>query len=130
MAVNQKVQNWLELAQRDLAFAKENLRKSNFRSYSPHFCHQALEKLLKALITAKTKTTPPYIHNLVRLAKLGKLDLDQAHQDILASLNPHYIGTKYPEDIAKMFKLYSQTKVNQIYNETHEAFQWLKKQLK
>jgi HEPN domain-containing protein len=69
MAINQKVRNWLELAERDLKFAGELVNNRNFRSYAPHFCHQAVEKLLKAAVTAKTEVTPPYIHNLVRLAK-------------------------------------------------------------
>lgn len=127
---DKRVKNWLELARRDLAFAKENLNSRNFRSYSPHFSHQAIEKLLKALIVVKTDQIPPYIHNLVRLAHLAKIKLPKYYQDILAGLNPHYIGTKYPEDIAKMFKLYTQTKVTKIYNQAKEAFQWLKKQLK
>lgn len=125
-----KVKNWLELAKRDLAFAKENLEKRNFRSYAPHFCHQAVEKLLKAVIVANTDQTPPYIHNLVRLAHLTKLEVPKDYQEILAGLNPHYIGTKYPEDIAKMFKLYTQSKVTEIYHQTEEVFRWLKRQLK
>lgn len=128
--VDPKVKNWLELAKRDLAFAKENLNKRNFRSYSPHFCHQAIEKSFKAVIVGKTHQIQPYIHNLVRLAHLTNLEVPKEYLEILAGLNPHYIGTKYPEDIAKMFKLYTQPKVNDIYHQTEEVFQWLRKQLK
>lgn len=130
MAINKKMQNWLELANRDLAFAKEIYQNSNFKSYAPHYCHQAVEKLLKAIIVVLTNDNPPYIHNLIRLANLTKLDLLDEHKTILASLNPHYIGTKYPEDIAKMFRLYNKKKVEEIYEETKKIYQWLKKQIK
>ena len=70
--MEKKVRNWLELAKRDLAFAKDNVNRRNFRSYAPHFCHQALEKLLKALVVSKTDEIPPYIHNLVRLVNITK----------------------------------------------------------
>ena len=128
--MNEKTKNWIELAKRDLALAKELKDLRNFRSYAPHYCHQALEKIIKGLVVYRAKITPPYIHNLVRLAHLAKIELDKNHQDILASLNPHYIGTKYPEDIAKMFKLYTQAKVDEIYSQTRKVFQWLKKLIK
>ena len=128
--MKKKVENWLELAKRDLAFAKDNVTRRNFRSYAPHFCHQSLEKLLKALIVNQTNETPPYIHNLIRLANLTRIDITPEQKDILASLNPHYIGTKYPEDIAKMFRLYTQPKVEDIYKQTEKVFKWLLKQIK
>ncbi|KKP88065.1 MAG: hypothetical protein UR93_C0023G0019 [Berkelbacteria bacterium GW2011_GWA2_35_9] len=130
MENEKKVNNWLELAKRDLAFAKDIVNRRNFRSYAPHFSHQALEKILKALVVAKTGITPPYIHNLVRLANLSKIELDQDTKDILAMLNPHYIGTKYPEDIAKMFKLYSQQKVDEVFKSAERAFKCFQKLLK
>lgn len=66
----------------------------------------------------------------MRLAHLTKIDVPKEYQEILAGLNPHYIGIKYPEDIAKMFRLYTQPKVTEIYNQTTKVFKWLKKPIK
>lgn len=130
MVINKRTSNWLKLAERDLSFAEEIYLNSNFRSYSPHYCHQAIEKLLKAIIVLKSDDSPPYIHNLVKLANLTGIVLSKEQKDALASLNPHYIGTKYPEDIAKMFRLYGKNKVAEIYQETKKLFKWLKQNLK
>lgn len=37
--------------------------------YVGFMCHHAVEKILKAYFTAKTEQTPPYVHNLKRLAE-------------------------------------------------------------
>ena len=42
----------------------------------------------------------------------------------------HTIGTKYPEDIAQLYKSYTKSFVTKLYKNTSEAFQWLEAFLK
>ena len=86
--------------------------------------------MLKAIVVNNSKDNPPYIHNLIRLVKEAKVELENGQKEFLAAMNPHYIGTKYPEDIAKMFKHYNKRKVIEIYQETEKTFKWLKQNLK
>lgn len=122
---------WVTLSKNDLSLAKELSQKKGRYHYSVHFCHQALEKMLKAVISEHTKSIPYPTHNF-------KVLLDQSHiknipadlKFFLISMVPHYIGTKYPEDIAKLYKKYTKAYVIEILRKTVEATIWLESLLK
>ena len=56
--MKKKTETWLELATNDLLFAKDLLNKKSRAYYAAHFCHQAIEKLLKAIISEHTDEIP------------------------------------------------------------------------
>lgn len=97
--MDSKVQTWFELANGDLEFASEILAAKKRPHYAAHFCHQAIEKLLKAIIQKKTDTTPIPTHNFKMLCK-------QANIEILE-------------------KQYTQRFSEALYKETKEFFKWL-----
>lgn len=124
--MKEKSKNWLELADSDLEFAKNIFSNKNRLHYAVHFCHQALEKILKAIIQEYTDEFPRYTHNFKILWEQGKIPLDEDQKLKLLNILPHYIGTKYPEDIRKLHQTYSEKFVHKIINDTEELFQWLK----
>lgn len=129
--MKRKTETWLELAVNDLALAKELSRRKSKVYYSAHFCHQAIEKLLKAIISEHTNQIPLPTHNFKIL--LDQANLKQIPEDkksFIFSLTPHYIGTKYPEDVAKLYKQYTKVFVQRLYRNTEEVFKWLKLYLK
>lgn len=64
------------------------------------FCsQQAIEKGLKSVIVLKTGEFPPRIHNLVRLAEVAGLVLDEKEHAFLGELSAYYIQSRYPEEI-------------------------------
>ena len=129
--MNRKTKTWLELATNDLELAKELLSSRGKIYYSAHFCHQAIEKLLKAIISQRTEDIPLPTHNFKILLDQAKLkDIPEDKKKFLFSLMPHYIGTRYPEDIAKLYKQYTQAFVARLYKETYEVFKWLEACLK
>lgn len=70
-------------------------------------------------------------HNFKTLLEQAKLnDIPEDNKKFLFSLMPHYIGTRYPEDIAKLYKQYTKNFVGRLYKETCEAFKWLEAYLK
>ena len=122
---------WLELATNDLALAKELLHRRSKVYYSAHFCHQAIEKLLKAIIAERTNEIPLPTHNFKMLFDQSHLkDIPEDKKRFIFSLTPHYIGTKYPEDVAKLYKQYTKIFVQRLYRETEEVFRWLKANLR
>lgn len=126
-----KTKTWLELATNDLVLARELLKRRSKVYYSAHFCHQAIEKLLKAVICEHTDKIPLPTHNFKILLDQALLkNIPDDKKRFIFSLMPHYIGTKYPEDITKLYKQYSKAFVNKLYKETAEVFGWLKAYLK
>ena len=119
------------LASNDLSLAKELVSKSGRAYYSAHFCHQAIEKLLKGVICELTDEIPFPTHNFKLLLDQAKLkDIPQDKKEFIFGLTPHYIGTKYPEDIAKLYKQYTKDYVAKLHEKTQEVFKWLKVYLK
>ncbi len=51
------------------------------------FVHLSLEKWLKALVCKTTNDIPPKIHDLLRLAELGDVDLTGEQKNFLGKLN-------------------------------------------
>ncbi len=99
--------------------------------YAAHYCHQAVEKLLKAIISERTDKIPLPTHNFKLLLDQTELkDIPEDKRKFIFSLMPHYIGTRYPEDIAKLYRRYTRIFVRKLYKETEEVFLWLKAYLK
>lgn len=129
--MKRKTKTWLELATNDLMLAKELSRRKSKVYYSAHFCHQAIEKLLKAIISEHTNEIPLPTHNFKILLDQAKLrDMPEDKKRFIFSLTPHYIGTKYPEDVTKLYKRYTKIFVQRLYKNTEEIFKWLKTYLK
>lgn len=129
--MKKRTKTWLELASNDLALARELLMRKQKIYYAAHFCHQAIEKLLKAIISERTNKIPLPTHNFKILLDQAELkDIPEDKRKFIFSLMPHYIGTKYPEDVAKLYKQYTKTFVKRLYKETAKIFQWLKVYLK
>jgi len=129
--MKKKTKTWLELATNDLALARELLDRKGKVYYAAHFCHQAIEKLLKAIISEHTNEIPLPTHNFKILLDQARLkDIPDEKKRLIFSLMPHYIGTKYPEDINKLYKQYTGVFVQRLYKETQGVFKWLKAYLK
>jgi HEPN domain-containing protein len=93
--------NWLRSSEYDIKTAESLLRARRY-VYVIFMCHLAVEKTLKAVISETSRTTPPRTHNLYRLLELGRIQLPEVHEAIVAQLNTMSTATRYPEDIAAL----------------------------
>lgn len=129
--MKKKTKTWMALAVNDLTLAEELLNRKGKVYYSAHFCHQAIEKLIKAIISERTDKVPLPTHNFKILLDQAQLkNIPEDKKSFIFSLMPHYIGTKYPEDIANLYKQYTKSFVKKLYKDTREVFEWLKAYLK
>lgn len=119
---------WLGIAEYDLGTAKAMLQTGRYL-YVAFMCHQSLEKLLKAVISSKTKEMPPYTHNLVLLSSLSKIKFHNSHIDFLAILNPYNIEARYPKTKLALSRLCTKKTAADILKRTEELFIWLKQKL-
>jgi len=113
-----QTKTWLEMVENDLDFARGILRHRQRPFYAAHFCHQAVEKVLKAIVQQRTGEPPPRTHHFHFLCKSAGIDLPQEMADILHSLSPHYLGTRYPEDIHNLYRQYSEEFVTGLLERT------------
>jgi len=124
------IDNWLSLAQYDLATAEAMLQTRRYL-YVGFMCQQAVEKLLKACYVRERGSTPPYTHNLLRLvAELpwgGEVDAQRLKT--LQSLNSYYIESRYTEDVQELTAALTERKVTLILGDTKELFAWIRAKL-
>lgn len=104
--VSKVVENWLDKASEDLAFAKANLQEGS--EFYPQICfylHQSFEKYLKAYIIAKGLDFKR-IHDLTELVQIcmGNDQEFNKFYEAAKLLNPFYIGTRYPDFIISINK--------------------------
>lgn len=94
-------QKWLNFAKHDLDLAFLINRDSGFTDTVCYFCHQSVEKALKALLIGNGVIDFPHIHNLKILFKQAIKFYPQLEEfELFAKeLNKYYIETKYPADM-------------------------------
>ncbi len=82
----------------------ENLFQSKDYHWSLFIGHLVLEKLLKAFYVKNVDDTPPFIHDLSRLAEKAKLTLNEEQKDFLDLITTFNIKARYPDYKKKFYK--------------------------
>ena len=128
--MNEGICYWIELSDYDLETAKVMLESSRYL-YVGFMCHQAIEKIFKALYLKQTGKNPPHTHNLSYLAKkAGIIDaFSESQADCLDILEPLNIEARYPSQKERLFKSLNHDRCCEILNNTMELQAWAKTKL-
>jgi HEPN domain-containing protein len=119
--VERQITYWRESAKEDLGVGSDLITRRKPR-HGLFFVHLALEKSLKAIVCRTTGTTPPKIHNLVRLAQLAQLEPSPPQLDTLAQMNAFNVEGRYSD----MLQLPPTSKeASEYLSRAEEVFQWL-----
>lgn len=130
MQKKEHITYWQKSAQHDLESAE-----SMFKSKRYHWClfvgHLALEKMLKAIFVDKNDNNiPPKTHNLVRLAELSKIELNDKQKFLLDKINDFNIQTRYPDYNFEFYKQCTKEFTAKYFKEIKEYFKWFNSLLK
>ncbi len=96
--------------------------------YAVFMCHLSIEKALKGLYQERLKEIPPKVHNLVYLLNKIGVKPSEPTGKFLIKLNEASIVTRYPEELDKLQKDFTQPVVKDILLRSKEALAWIKKQ--
>ena len=102
--IKKAVDCWLKTANHDYDTMKALFETKRY-SDSLFFGHIILEKVLKGLVVMYTKESAPYVHNLVKLHDIAKLNLSKQEIDLLYEVNEFNIRSRYPEEKLKFYKM-------------------------
>ncbi|MDP3297366.1 MAG: HEPN domain-containing protein [Thermodesulfovibrionia bacterium] len=123
------VKYWVDLSKYDIK-TSDAMFKSRRYLYVLFTCQQAVEKILKALVTKYTRQFPPKTHDLLKLIELSKIDIDEIQKEFLSKLSFYYIETRYPQEIAKILKDINGKMALEYLKNTKALIKWLKLKLK
>ncbi len=102
-APEEKIKIWLDEAEREWDIAKYLF---NGRRYSAclFYCHLTIEKISKGLIIQRTRTIPPYSHDLVELVKYANITLNKTQKTELEKISDFNITGRYTEEKQKLYQ--------------------------
>lgn len=130
--MNEIAEKWVELTDRDLSGAQVLLAAENYVLACYH-CQQALEKALKAYIFAVLGESENdrkfWTHDLIKLAKLSKLNFSQKMQGLLFNLNPFTTEARYEIKQSKTLAQLVPKICEQYVSNTEEFVSWIKNML-
>ena len=124
------VQAWLDQVHEDIS-AAECLLQGGHGLYVAFFCHQALEKVLKAYYLATHDDDPPYIHSHGRLLDICGLtdELPPENLRFIDFMVPMYIKARYPQQKLVAARLLDKETCLYIIDKTKELTQWIEEHL-
>jgi HEPN domain-containing protein len=130
--MDDKVKYWIDLSESDLSAAKV-LVINNMLRQAAFFCHQALEKSLKAVIARDLPDgdMPPKTHDLIRLASEASLmnKLSSKQESLLELIEPLSIDARYPGYEEENQTTPTKEICERVVAEVEEFLCWIKKQL-
>lgn len=129
MTIKDKVDDWLLISDDDLDVARLCYKNAKYL-HCAFLCQQAVEKSLKAYITALDEIPYP-IHNLTALSQDAELwkELTVEQKFFLRALTTYAIEARYPERKKKLLSLCTKEEAEKILRSTEEMVKWLKSKI-
>ena len=117
---------WITEAHEAVEVAIHLMEKEDY-SYALFFGHLAVEKTLKALFVSRHKKHAPPIHNLVRLANLCKVRLNEKRIEQLLVITSFNLEARYPDITREFRKKCTRTFASENMSDVLEVIKWLGK---
>ena len=123
------VRYWQSLAEEDVATAQYNIEGGRHVP-ALFFLHLATEKLLKAhWVKDNVSNTPPFSHDLQKIAADSSLTLSAEQYDYLSIINTWNIEARYPDYKRTLYRIADGVYMQQHFTAVSDLFQWLQSAL-
>ena len=130
MTKEEHIKYWLDSAEHDLDAAATLLAAGKY-DWSLFIGHLVLEKVIKAMFVLNNDNRiPPKVHNLVKLAGLSKIELDEKKKLYLDRVNDFNLEVRYPEYKNEFYKTCTKEFTEENLQKIKELYKWIKSQLK
>ena len=123
--IRKQIDYWRQGAGEDWAVGAALVKDGKVR-HGLFFVHLAVEKALKAHVCRATEELAPRIHDLPRLARLGRVTVGEERLRTLAELNTHNLEGRYPGDLLPALP---REEAGQLLDRAGEVLEWLTQQL-
>lgn len=128
MRINEHIKYWIDSSDDDFQAMIHLFEKGDY-TWSLFIGHLVLEKLLKAWYVKINSKTPPFIHDLVRLAEKTDLILEDEQKDILDTISTFNIRGRYDDYRREFHKKCSNAFTKEWILNIKEFRKWIKTKL-
>lgn len=128
MRINEHIKYWIDSSDDDFQAMTHLFEKGDY-TWSLFIGHLVLEKLLKAWYVKINSKTPPFIHDLVRLAEKTDLILEDEQKDILDTISTFNIRGRYDDYRREFHKKCSNAFTKEWILNIKEFRKWIKTKL-
>ncbi|MDA3915726.1 MAG: HEPN domain-containing protein [Deltaproteobacteria bacterium] len=125
MKADEHIQYWIDSSDDDFQ-AMIHLSEKGNNTWALFIGHLVLEKLIKAWYVKVNSKTPPFIHDLVRLAEKGNLALDDEQKDILDTISTFNIRGRYDDYKREFHKKCTNTFTKTWIDHIKRLRKWIK----
>ena len=122
----QNPQEWLTQADYDFQTAQAMFSAQRY-IYTIFMAHLAIEKALKGIYQKKFQTIPPKAHNLTYFLDKNALKLPEDLGEFVSKLDQASVATRYPEELTKLQRIYTEEVVKKMLIKAKEVLEWLRK---
>ncbi len=119
-------QEWSTQADYDFQTAEYMFQGGRY-IYAVFMAHLAVEKALKGIYQKKLNAIPPKTHNLLYFVNETKIRPPEPIGKFLVKLDQASVATRYPEELAKLQSVYTQSVVREILSQVKEVLEWVRK---
>ena len=126
--MNKHVAYWVDSADHDLDVA-ESLFKNGKYDWCLFIAHLVLEKILKGCYYKNKNDYPPRSHDLVKLADIAGLKMEEEWTEFLESVNTFNMSVRYPDEKFKFYRMCTKEFAEQNFLRIKELRLWLLQQI-
>lgn len=124
MTKEDHIRYWCESARHDLETAVDIYNAGKY-DWCLFVGHLALEKIIKAVyVDRNDNLIPPKSHNLVRLAELSNIEMEDEKKLSLDKINDFNLQTRYPDYKLSFYKRCDASFAEVNLNKIKELFSW------
>ena len=120
------VKFWRDKASDDRITAKALLKSKRY-SACLFFVHIYLEKLLKALVVKETGEPAPFVHDLLDLANIAKIELSEEQKELLREINTFNIRARYDNYKSEFYERATRNYTIKHFESADKLYLWLGK---
>lgn len=122
--IEQLIQHWHRSAEEAWTTAAW-LRKGKRYADALFFCQLTLEKLLKGLVVIATEEQSPYLHDLVRLADLARIECSESQRRSLSTISGFNLKARYDDEKESFRKQATRAYAERYFEEADSIRLWL-----
>jgi len=126
--IEKTISHWISRSEQDFE-TMIHLYDSKDYHWSLFIGHLVIERLLKALVVQRTKSHPPFTHDLRRLSKLSGIVLNEEQKRQLDTITTFNLNARYDDYKLDFYKKCTSEFAEKWISNIKTLREWIKKRL-